>query len=347
MARTARPWFREQRGVWCVTVNGKKRTLGPHPADADPPKYNKKKDIWNVPESILEAWKKLQAGESLPVSRDTTWAVLDLFLDWCQTNRPASYDSYREHLQRFKNGVPNMPISKLKPFHVQEWLDKQTKWGPSYKRGHVTSVKRAFNWALKAGHIDRSPVASLVKPEGASRDQLITPAQFKEILALGKDENFKDVLRVVWLTGMRPQELVRIEARHLKDGFIEFERQESKGKREERQIFLTDEAFKICKKWAKRNPTGPIFRNTRGRPWNAFSFNCRFSVMKKTLGYKVAMYALRHSYAHHSITKGGLSLEETAALLGHKSTQMVYKVYGKLKKNKAFMREAAKRAVAK
>ncbi len=305
MARTARPWFREQRGVWCVTIGGKKRTLGAHPADADPPKYNKRKDSWNVPESILEAWKKLQAGESLPVSRDTTWAIMDLFLGWCQVNRPASYSSYLNHLQRFKDGVPNMSVSKLKPFHVNEWLDMKTGWGPSYKRGHVTAVKRVFNWAVKEGHLENSPLASLVKPEGESREQIISEAEFKQILKLGKDENFRDVLRVMWLTGMRPQELVKIEARHLKDGFIEFERKESKGKREERQIFLTDEALKLCKKWAKRNPSGPIFRNTRGRPWTAFSFNNRFCRMKDALGFKVAMYAIRHSYAHHAITKGG------------------------------------------
>ncbi len=68
--------------------------------------------------------------------------------------------------------------------------------------------------------------------------------------------------------------------------------------------------------------------------------------MQAELGFKVAMYSLRHSYAHHAITKGGLSLEETASLLGHKSTQMVYQRYGKLRKNKPFMREMAKRAVS-
>lgn len=341
--RQPSPWFWDQKQVWCFTLNGKRRRIGPNVGPA--PRKNSKGQ-WIVPQSILDEFYKLMGHPSAVASSDTTWAILDLFLGWCQVNRPASYQSYLNHLQRFKDGVPNMSVSKLKPFHVNEWLDKQTKWGPSYKRGHVTSVKRAFNWAVKEGHIPSSPLASLVKPEGGSREQIISEAEFKQILKLGKDENFRDVLKVMWLTGMRPQELVKIEARHLKDGFIEFERKESKGKREERQIFLTDEAFKLCKKWAKRNPSGPIFRNTRGRPWTAFSFSCRFGVMKKTLGFKVAMYAIRHSYAHHAITKGGLSLEETAALLGHKSTQMVFQRYGKLRKNKAFMREAAKRATS-
>jgi integrase len=346
MARTPRPWWRSQKQVWCVKVGGRRLTLGPHPEGSAAPKYNKKKDLWNVPELIAEAFKKLQAGERPTAPSDTTWAIMDRYLTWCEANRPASYSWYVDHLQRFKDGVPNMPISKLKAFHVEEWLATKKDWGPSYKRGHITAVKRVFNWGVEQGHIENSPLRSLKKPEGESRDQLISPAQFKEILKQGKDENFRDVLRTVWLTGMRPQEVVRIEARHLKEGFIEFEKAESKGKKDERQIFLTDEALKVCKKWAKRNPEGAIFRNTRGRPWTAFAFNNRFCRMQEALGYKVAMYAIRHSWAHHAITTGGLTLEEAAALMGHKSTQMVYQRYGKLKKNKAFMREAAKRAIS-
>lgn len=195
---------------------------------------------------------------------------------------------------------------------------------------------------------------------------------------------------------------MRIEARHLHEGFIEFAREESKGKQTERQIFLNDAALKIAKKWAKKNPQGPIFRSRDGAPWNPGALNNRFTAIQVAFGKqelarqefeptakqvaakmqtlnplkndhgverdkaaaelraeakrklivkeakkhseKFCMYALRHSFAHHAITKGGLSLEEAATLLGHTSTTMVYKIYGKLKKNKAFMREAARRA---
>lgn len=60
MPRTARPWWRAQRNMWCVTVAGRRIQLGPHPEHAPPPKYNKRKDAWNVPEAIEEAWKTMQ-----------------------------------------------------------------------------------------------------------------------------------------------------------------------------------------------------------------------------------------------------------------------------------------------
>lgn len=346
MPRTARPWWRSQRNMWCVTVAGRRIQLGPHPEGAAQPKYNKRKDLWNVPDAIEDAWKAMQRGEEPVASPNSSWAILDAFLDWTEKNRsPGTYDWYVDHLQRFKDGVPNASVEKLKAHHIQRWLDRQKRWGVNYKRGMVTAIRRVFNWAIKQDLVSRNPAAGVERPAATHREQLITPKQFNELLRNVADENFRDLLRVVWWTGCRPQEIVAVEARHLGDGFWEFPRDESKGKQHERQVFLTDAAFKICKKWAKRHPEGPIFRNMRGRPWTAFAFNNRFSRLKEALGYKLCMYALRHSYAHHAITSGGLSLEETASLLGHTSTQMVYKVYGKLRKNKTFMRAAAQRAV--
>ena len=87
MPRTARPWWRAQRNMWCVTVAGHRIQLGPHPEGAAPPKYNKRKDLWNVPEAIEDAWKTMQRGEPPVVSPDTSWAILDAFLEWTEKNR--------------------------------------------------------------------------------------------------------------------------------------------------------------------------------------------------------------------------------------------------------------------
>ena len=102
-------------------------------------------------------------------------------------------------------------------------------------------------------------------------------------------------------------------------------------------------AEKITKKWAARNPKGPIFRNSRGRPWTAMAFNNRFCRLKEKIGMKLCMYALRHSYAHHALTKGKVDPVTTATLLGHANTHMLMQTYGHLLKDPAFMRDAAKR----
>src|SRR5260221_461995 len=108
-------------------------------------------------------------------------------------------------------------------------------------------------------------------------------ALFKGILA-SSDEAFSDLVLVVWYTGCRPQEVARVEARHIHNGFWKFPKAESKGKRRERIVYLIPKAEKIVKKWVARNPEGPIFRNVDGKPWRATAFNSRFNVIQIAAG---------------------------------------------------------------
>jgi integrase len=344
MGRRSSPyWWKEKQGWYC-TIHGTRHCLGGHPPHTPPPR--KKNGTWNVPESISDDFHALMALPNVPIRSDSTWAILDAFLDWCQVNRPASYDWYRARLQRFKDAVPNMRTDQLKPFHAQQWLDKQT-WGDSYKRGMVTAIKRCFNFAVKAGHIRANPVAYLEKPEGTHRELVITHKQFAAILALVPDEGFKDFLQFAWQTGVRPQEARLLEARHLNhtSKIAVFPPKEAKGKKKPRVVHLVDEAYTIAKKWAKRNPEGPIFRNLKGQPWTAYSIDCRFKRMKEELGFKPFAYAMRHSYIHHGLTKGKVDPVVMATLAGHADTTMIFKVYGHLIKDTKFMREAAKKAL--
>jgi integrase len=283
-----------------------------------------------------------------PIRSDSSWAILDAFLGWCEVNRPDSYDWYKYQLQRFKDAVPNMRTDQLKPFHVQRWLDQQT-WGDNYKRGVVTAIKRCFNFAVKAGYIPVSPVASLEKPAATHRDFVITEKQFQAMQALVTDEEFKDFLQFAWLTGVRPIEARLLEAKHIDHAnkIAVFPPKESKGKKKSRVVHLVDEAYAIAKKWAKRHSTGPVFRNLRGRPWTAYAINCRFNRMEDDLGFKPFAYAIRHSYIHNGLTKGKVDPVVMATLAGHADTTMIFKVYGHLLKDTKFMREAADKALSR
>ncbi|HEY1602677.1 MAG TPA: tyrosine-type recombinase/integrase [Pirellulales bacterium] len=344
MGRRSSPYYWKEKQAWYCTIDGARQRLGSHPEHTPPPR--KKSGTWNVPEVIRDGFHALMSKKFSPVRSDSTWAILDAFLDWCHSNRPASYDWYKYQLQRFKNAVPNMRTDQLKPFHVQRWLDQQT-WGDNYKRGVTTAIKRCFNFAVKAGYIPTSPVASLEKPAATHRDVVITAKQFQQILDLVTDEQFKDFLRFAWLTGVRPQEARLLEARHIDhvNKIAIFPPKESKGKKKSRVVHMVDAAYAIAKKWAKRNSEGPIFRNLRGTPWTAYSINCRFTRMEEELGFKPFAYAMRHSYIHNGLTKGKVDPVVMATLAGHADTTMIFKVYGHLLKDSKFMRKAANRAV--
>lgn len=59
MARTASPWFWEERQGWYVNKDRQRHFLGEHPEDAPPPHKNKTK--WNAPLVIVQAFYALMA----------------------------------------------------------------------------------------------------------------------------------------------------------------------------------------------------------------------------------------------------------------------------------------------
>lgn len=324
MARQPKPWWHSEKGCYFVTINGVRHRLS------------------SVKKEAMDQFHKLMS-DPVSVPSGSVWEVFEGMLDYTMANRAyRTYEFYLERLQRFKDEVPNMSVSKLTPEHVYDWL-KGKNWSDTYKRGCIVALCRAFNWAVNARKIAFSPLKGIEKPEASHRETLITQNEFDEVLTLVKDEAFRDILTIIWLTGCRPPEAARVESRHVKPGLWEFPKKESKGKKKSRVVFLVPQAEALTKKWMERFPDGPIFRNSRGQPWRAGAFSCRFYRLKEKVGRKLNMYAIRHSYAHHALTKGGVDPVVVATLLGHSSTNMIYKVYGHLLKDTDFMRkEAAK-----
>ena len=106
-------------------------------------------------------------------------------------------------------------------------------------------------------------------------------------------DSFRDVLEFAWETGVRPQEVRGLEARHvaLDRHLAAFPPAEAKGKKRWRVIHLTIKAEEIVKRLVAANPEGPIFRNQDGNPWKKYAICCRFFRLKERLG----MEALREA----------------------------------------------------
>ena len=222
-----------------------------------------------------------------PATADAVVSVLDAFLDWCQKHRaPRTYDWYRDYLQSFAGSIPrDLRVDRLKPIHVQQWVDAQPGWG-SGKRGAITAVQRAFNWAARIGLIEANPVRHVEKPRAGRRDVVITHEEYAWILGQVRDEEFRDLFVVCWETGCRPQEILAVEARHVDEsgGRWVFPPDEVKGKKSHRVVYLTDRALEITRRLMARHPEGPLFRNTDGRPWHPYALNCRFGRLRLAHG---------------------------------------------------------------
>lgn len=299
-----------------------------------------------------EAWRQwhLLLAAPAPVDSDFVVSVIEGYLDWCERNRSSrTFEWSRKHLNSFCNSLPKpleFPVTSLKPHHVMAWADSHKSWGPSQKRGGIGAVQRAFNWAEKVGHIERSPIRHIEgKPAQGRREDYLTPVQFKQLIGHYKVGNpFRDLLEFVWETGCRPQEVKVIESRHY---FPDRERlelppDEAKGKKRWRVIFLPTAAKKIVDRLVRKHPRGVIFRNEDGNPWTAEATNCRLVRLKEKTGFKVSIYTLRHSWCQRML-EAGLDMTTVAALMGHSNASMVSQVYSHMAKSKDFLKDQLKK----
>ncbi|MCC7421046.1 MAG: tyrosine-type recombinase/integrase [Planctomycetaceae bacterium] len=271
MARSPKPWFRKDRDAWFVTLDGRRHNLGP----------DREAAFRRFHQMMAEPAKRT-------VSSDLLVALIDVFLDWLQKHRTLdTFEWYRYRLERLARKYPDMRASELKPFHVQQWVDGYTLSVTS-RRNYLRSIKRCLRWAVRQGYLDKSPIAELEVPTAERREIVVSADEYAAILEAVTDRDFYDLLVVTWETGCRPQESLRVEARHL-DAFNRrwvFPKSESKNKKLSRVVYMTPTAFEIVERRAAAFPAGPLFRNSNGSPWTTEAVNCAFRRVRTKLGQK-------------------------------------------------------------
>jgi integrase len=270
MPRRPSPWFWEERGQWVVNINRVRHYLGP----------NKK-------EAFEEFYRLMRQPADLPkVSAESVAAIVDTFLSWVQKHRaPDTYEWYRFRCERFCQCYPDLSVEHLRPFHVQEWADSYD-FSRTSRRNYLRAVKRAFSWARKQGYIDSNPIAHLEIPAADRREIVISEAEYASILDATRHESFRDLLDITWETGCRPQESLRVEARHvdLANERWFFPASEAKGERRPRIVYLTDSALAITRRLIAANPEGRLFRNSKGGPWTVDAVTCCFDRVQERMG---------------------------------------------------------------
>src|SRR5438046_7418668 len=107
-------------------------------------------------ESSFRLCRRLVPDYQEPVPRTVTSVavvtVLDLFLEWCQKNRAGrTYDWYRDYLQSFVKTIPGLTVAALRPFHVQQWVDKHPGWVTG-KRGRSSACSGRSTWRSSRAH---------------------------------------------------------------------------------------------------------------------------------------------------------------------------------------------------
>lgn len=240
MPKFAKPWFRPQRGVWYVTLDGKQINQGSDRQAA----FEEYARLIAAPKE-----KRVAPAHSLP-------AVIDAFLSWVKPRRaPDTFEWYRYRLERLARKYPDLSAAALTIELVEEWVDG-FNLSVTSRRNYYRSIKKCMSWARKRGLIKRNRIRDLEVPNAESREVVISPEEYQRLTDLIRDQTFRDLVVVTWETGCRPQESLRVEARHvdLQNQRLVFPKSESKSKKRARVVYLTDAAVEIVKRLVEAHP---------------------------------------------------------------------------------------------
>lgn len=343
--RVPQPHYKKSHKCWYVQIRRKMYRLDPNKAIADA--------IWK--QLIAEHFSSSDA-ESLGSLAGRVQDVLVEFLAWTERHRaPETLQWYQKYIsgkRGFANSIPHaLRIRDLRPYHVTRWLDQRYPDADNDTvAGAITAIKRAFNWAVDEGYIKESPVRRIKKPSttGRGEEAYLSPAQWEQLITEvhkrarpGEAHSFLDYLTVMKETGCRPQEIRRVEARHLDKANRQwvFAESESKGRKEKRRVELGDLAFGICQRLALQYPEGPLFRNSDGKPWTNYALACRFKRLSDKLGFKAFPYAIRHTYATDAILNG-VDIITVSRLMGHSDLKMLERIYQHVMRDKDHMKRS-------
>jgi integrase len=320
MPRPQKIWYRKARKEWCVKIEGILHRLGP----------DKKTAETKFHELMLARPKKT-------TTPDTVVAILDQFLAWNDANRkPRTQETYIRFIQPFAESIGTMRVHQIKTHHVQQFIDS-LNGGDSVKNMAWRTLNRAFRWAIQQELMERNPATNAEKPASRTREDYVTEAEYKIIMENTKDQAFLDLLTAAWECGARPQELFTVEAQN-----VELDKSRwhfPKGKRGLRRfVYLTEAAEEITKRLMEQYPSGVLFRNTRGQPWDRHAVKCRFERLKEKVGRQVSLYLFRHSQITRQLASG-MDSHFVAALAGHRDSKMIDRVYGHAKDDWQLMRD--------
>ena len=148
-------------------------------------------------------------------------------------------------------------------------------------------------------------------------------------------------------TGCRPEEVRAVESRHFdRTGRCwMFPRAESKGKKRSRIVHLTDKAYEICERLARKQLPGLSSVIARITDRLAMSLDTRCNRLAKKLGFRVTPYSVRHTFATDAILKG-VDLQTIATIMGHVDLRMLSRIYQHISRRSDFIKEGLRKATA-
>ncbi|WP_425619172.1 tyrosine-type recombinase/integrase [Anatilimnocola sp. NA78] len=343
-------WHWKQTDAWYYTLPGTKKRMALFDEQGERIKGLAKK---LAAEQALAKIKVGIADNGPGFTPEAEWIVARVcsdYIQYCERGVPKGTTT-AGHLRSTKSWLNDLcahcgalPLSQLKKGHITSWIETHSSWrSTETHRGVLSVVLAAFNRAEEMFGV-ANPLKGLKKPTPKPRLQSISPAD-EQIIYANLEPQFRNFLFAALHTGLRPFcELAKVKAEHVEQtprGMMW--RVYSSKTKKTRKIPVRPEVAKLVQQLIKDAPAGsglPLFRNTKGNPWQRTAGVVRFLNLRKKLGWygdpvrgKYTCYSCRHTFVHRMLsgywTNGvGCSIETVAELIGD-TPKVAFDHYGR------------------
>jgi len=350
--------YKRKDGVWCGAV-----TLG---RDYKTGKLIRKVAYGKTRAEVAEKLNKLLReyhlgllsphGEHLQFGQ-WLWTYLNIYKK--PTIRETTYELYRGILDNhLPNALALVPLEKLRSEDLQRLYLELEKEGYSRLVQILHNfIHGALEQALRLGYIPRNVSLATTRPRARKKEiKVLNQEEIERFLECAKNHRLYPAFFLLLTTGLRRGELLGLEWKNINwerrtltvernlvylKGEFRFEEPKTKGSY--RTIPLSDNAFKVLKKWRKKwleeriklgadwPQTDLVFPSETHTPMNPRNFlrTLKGILKEAELPSDVTIHSLRHTYATMLLSQGEHP-KVVQELLGHSSITTTLDVYSKV-----------------
>ena len=313
-------------------------------------KCTNKRDALDVEHAYRTQLAKREVGlevkKPIPLFRD----ALKTFLDWSKGEHMAKPNTYRRIETAMKSVVRFFENKKLDQISVQDvedfkqWRVKQKKLAPKRKlqknkkattnivikpatvNKELACLRSMLNYFIKMDVIIKNPVSRVKFLREDNEQTRVVSREEERVYLMACSQPLRDVALIMIETGMRPEEVCRLEKCNvnLEKNYVFVPHGKTKAAR--RRIPLSKKAAEVLDSRLINTDGDYLF------PGMKTAKNANTHIIKLNNAHRGAitrcgtepfrLYDLRHTFATRA-AEAGVDLVTLASLLGHSRIQMV------------------------
>jgi integrase len=275
---------------------------------------------------------------------------VEQFLRWSeQQHRPKTHELHSGNCKTLKRFFRGIWLDEVTQGMVEDFKltrIKEKRWGERNEiavsgvtvNRALSTLRLIYNFAERCGFAVSNPVKHVTFFREMGKTRIISPEEEQAYLAT-TSQPLRDIARIILDTGMRPEEVFRIEIANLDLDQHTIFNPFGKTAAARRKLTMTGDVWLIAKNRVFLSKGRYLF-SSPDKPENPIgsvrkAHDAAIRRAKIVPGFR--LYDLRHTYASRAVM-AGVDLPTLAALLGHASVHMTMRYVHPAEEHK---REAA------